>query len=365
MNHNEILYLIALHHFPKFGPQRILRLQKYFSSLENAFKASAQELQKAKIEENIANEFVSARININPQALFEKIQKENIKILTLESENYPRLLKEIYAPPPLLYYKGKLEKNSDFNVAIVGSRKHSSYGKLAAESISGELALNGLTIVSGLALGIDTLAHNACLSAGGTTIAVLGTGIDRQSVYPTSNRYLADKIVAENGAVISEFPLGTLPLRHNFPQRNRIISGLSLATIVIEAGEKSGALITAAFACEQNRDVFAVPGSIFSPASAGPNNLIKQGAKPISSAADIMEALSLKNISTYIDNKKIIGETTEEEIILKNLDHEARYIDELIRLTGLNASVISGTLTIMEMKGMVKNLGGMQYVLAR
>lgn len=365
MNYNEILYLVSLHHFPKFGPQRILRLKKYFSSLEKAFTASTHELQKAKIEESIANEFVSARTNINPQALYEKIQKENIKILTLESENYPRLLKEIYAPPPLLYYKGKIEKNSDFNVAIVGSRKHTNYGQQAAENISAELSRNGLGIVSGLALGIDTLAHNACLNAGGITIAVLGTGIDKQSIYPSSNRYLAEKIIASGGAIISEFPLGTLPLRHNFPQRNRIISGLSLATIVIEAGEKSGALITAAFACEQNRDVFAVPGSIFSPVSIGPNNLIKQGAKPVSTAADIMDALDLKNISNYIDNKKIIGETEEEKIILKILNFEACHIDDLIRQTGLNTALISGTLAIMEMKGMVKNLGGMQYVLAR
>lgn len=365
MANNEILYLIALHHFPKFGPQRIMRLKKHFSSLEQAFNAKAPELQKARIEENIANEFVSARQNINPEAIMEKIIKERIKILTLDSQNYPRLLKEIYSPPPLLYYKGVLEQNNDFNIAIVGTRKFTSYGKQATEDIAGQLAKNGLTIVSGLALGIDTLAHSACLNAGGITIVVLGTGIDAQSIYPSTNRYLAEKIIASGGAVISEFPLETQPLRFNFPQRNRIISGLSLATLVIEAGEKSGALITAGFACEQNRDVFAVPGSIYSPVSVGPNNLIKQGAKPITAAADIMEALDLKNISAYIDNKKIIGDTQEEEIILRHLSFETCYIDELIRLTGLGAAAISSTLTIMEMKGMVKNLGGMQYVLAR
>lgn len=365
MNNKEILYLIALHHFPKFGPQRILRLQNHFSSTERAFNASLVELQKAKIEENIANEFISARTKIIPEKIFEKIKREKINIITLGSENYPRLLKEIYSPPPLLYYKGTIKKDDDFNIAIVGTRKFTNYGKQVAENLSEQLTKNGLTIVSGLALGIDTLAHNACLNAGGITIAVLGTGIDRQSIYPSANRYLAEKIVASGGAIVSEFPLETLPLRFNFPQRNRIIAGLSLATLVVEAGEKSGALITANFACEQNRDVFAVPGNIFSPVSMGPNNLIKQGAKPVTSANDILEALDLKNISTYIDNKKIIGETDEEEIILKHLNYETLYIDELIRLTGLSTATISATLTIMEMKGMIKNLGGMQYVLAR
>lgn len=364
MENKELSYLIALHHFPKFGPQRLLRLKKYFSSLELAFRANIAELVKAGIENNIASEFVSARAGINPQALLEKIEKEGIKILTLESENYPRLLKEIYSPPPLLYYKGTIHDN-DFAIAVVGTRKFTDYGRQAAEQITYQLAQSGLAIISGLALGIDTLAHAACLNAGGNTIAVLGTGIDKQSIYPSGNRYLAEKIIAANGALISEFPLGTAPLRYNFPQRNRIISGLALATLVIEAGEKSGALITANYACEQNRDVFAVPGSIYSPVSLGPNNLIKQGAKPVSSAADILEALDLKNISAIIDNKKIIGETAEEKIILDKLSYEARYIDELIRATGLRAAVISGALAIMEMKGMVKNLGGMRYVLAR
>jgi len=361
----ETLHLTALHHFPKFGSQKILRLKRYFSSYEKAFFAPENELIAAGIEKNLAAEFSTTRSTINPQALWEKISKENIGVLTLESENYPRLLKEIYAPPPLLYYKGLLEKNSDFNIAIVGTRKYTAYGQRVTEDLSRELAENGLIIVSGLALGVDTLAHSACLSAKGTTLAVLGTGIDKPSIYPSSNRYLAEKIIASGGALISEFPLGTPPLRHNFPQRNRIISGLSLATLVIEAGEKSGALITASYALEQNREIFAVPGSIYSPVSVGPNNLIKQGAKTITSAGDILEALDLKNISNFIDNKKIIGESPEEKIILRNLNSEARHIDELIRLTGLSPAAIGGALTMMEMKGMVKNLGGMQYVLAR
>ena len=246
---------------------------------------------------------------------------------------------------------------------MVGARKYTNYGERAIEKIVYNLVKNNLNIISGLALGIDALAHSACLNANGNTVAVLGTGIDKQSFYPFANRYLAEKIISTGGAIISEFPLGTEPLRYNFPQRNRVISGLSFGTLVVEAAEKSGALITARCACEQNREDFAVPGSIFSDMSAGSNELIKQGAKPVTKAEDILETLDLKNINNYIKNTKIIAESEEEKIILKYLSLEAIHIDELIRLTKLNTSIISSTLVMMEMKGAIKNLGNMQYVL--
>lgn len=364
MDNNNQKYLIALNHFPKFGPTRINKLKKYFPDFQTAWQANLRDLQAAGLNENLANEFISTRGSINPDELLHNIEKEKIKIITREESAYPKLLAEIYEPPPLLYYRGELQPD-DFSIAIVGTRKFSAYGQQVAENITTELTKNKITIVSGLALGIDSLAHNTCLENQGRTIAVLGTGIDQNSIYPSSNRYLAEKIVNAGGVILSEFPLGTPPLRHNFPQRNRIISGLSLGTLVIEAGEKSGALITASYALEQNREVFAVPGNIYSPVSAGPNNLIKQGARVATNASDVIETLDLNQITSYIENKKIIPETKEEELILSFLSHEPIYVDEIIRQSQLGAAKISSTLTIMEMKGMIKNLGNMQYIIKK
>lgn len=360
----DLKYLVALSHFPKFGPQRLKKLQTRFPDWQSAFLASAADLQAAGLEENLANEFLAARININPDVLMEKLAKENIQILTLGQKNYPKLLAEIYSPPILLYFRGRLTGKNEYNIAIIGSRKYTSYGQQAAAQIARDLAEARFTIVSGLALGIDAIAHEATLSAHGRTIAVLGSGLDRQSIYPSANRYLADKIVAADGAVISEFPLGTPPLKHHFPQRNRIIAGLSLGTVVIEASDKSGALITAQYALDQNREVFALPGSIYSSQSIGPNKLIKQGAKTITSAHDIIETLDLAQVANFIENKKIIPESAEETAIITHLTHEPIHINDIIRLTGLDTSLINSTLVIMEMKGMIKNLGGMKYVLA-
>lgn len=361
----QIKYLIALSHFPKFGPTRLKKIKKHFPKFENAFKASVKELMQAGIKENIAHEFIAARININPDQLVEQLDKEKIKVISIDDKNYPKLLAEIYDPPQLFYYRGQLEKQDEFALAVVGTRKYTNYGKQVTEKIVKDLSRTKLTIVSGLALGIDALAHQATLDTGGRTMAVLGSGLDKQSIYPSANRYLADKIIASGGAVISEFPLGTPPLRHHFPQRNRLISGLSLGALIIEAGEKSGALITAKHALEQNRDVFAVPGSVYSQVSIGTNQLIKLGAKTVTSASDIIEALNLAQVTDFIDNKKIMPESAEEEQVLSYLTHEPIHVNDLIRLTKLETGIINSTLTIMEMKGMVKNLGNMQYVLAR
>lgn len=358
---NNLKYLVALSHFPKFGPARLKRLKNYFSDFNTAFTAGLEELMRAGIEENVANEFVGARANLNPDAIMAEIEKEGIEILTIDAPDYPRLLKEIFDPPQLLFYRG-LIKPDECSLAIVGTRKVTSYGQRVASDISADLARNGITIVSGLALGVDAIAHTSTLQNNGRTIAVLGTGLDRQSIYPTPNRYLADKIISQGGAVLTEFPLHTLPLKFNFPQRNRIISGLSHGTLVVEAAEKSGALITARCALEQNREVFAVPGNIYSEVSIGPNNLIKQGAKAVVSAAEIIEALDLMNISHYIETKKILPETREEETILNVLGAEPMHIDEIIRTAQMNPAEINAILSIMEMKGMVKNLGGMMYV---
>jgi DNA processing protein len=363
MDKNQKPYLLGLSHFPKFGAKRLKLLQNYFSNYKEAFWANYNDLIQAGISEKIAHEFVAARENINLDIILKTLEKENIKTISISEEKYPKLLKEIYDPPVILYYKGEIGDQDNLNIAIVGSRKNTKYGQQVSEQFSYELSQTGLGIVSGLALGIDTIAHNTAVQNNKRTIAVLGTGIDEQSLYPTSNKYLAKKIIDTGGLLISEFPIGTPPLRFNFPQRNRIISGLSLGVLVIEANEKSGALITAEIALEQNRDVFAIPGNIYSPASQGTNNLIKQGAKVISNSQEILEFLDLKQISSNLETKKIIPETLEEAIILEFLSKEPTHINELVRLTRLDTSTINSTLTIMEMKGNVKNLGGMEYIL--
>ncbi len=367
MSLSKLKFDIALTHFPKFGPVRQRRLLKHFENAEAAFYAKAGDLEKAGIEKDLAMEFTAARSEIEPEAIIEKLDKEGINVLSIESEGYPKRLREIYDAPRLLYYKGELgEKGRDeFSLAVVGTRKFTHYGQQAAETITRGLARSGITVVSGLALGIDAIAHNACLETGGRTLAVLGSGLDRASIYPAANRYLAEAIVARKGALISEFPVDTPPLRHHFPQRNRIISGLSLGVVVIEAGEKSGALITARHALDQNREVFAVPGPIFSDVSIGPNRLIKAGAQAVTGAEDILEALDLEQATAYIEHQRAMPDTPEEELIAAELSQEPLHIDEIVRLTKLAAALVSSTLVVMEMKGMVRNLGGMQYVLAR
>ncbi len=362
---NDLKYWLALSQFYKFGPVKFKKIKNYFHTIENAYKASLKDYLRAGIEEKIAEEFIIFKHKIKPEKLLENLAKEKLKALTIEDKNYPELLKQIYDPPFILYYRGDLEALNGFSLAVVGARKYSPYGAQVTEKLTKELAYNHLTIVSGLALGIDTLAHSAAIEAGGKTIAVLGSGLDQQNIYPSQNRYLADKIQAHGGLILSEYPIGTMPLKHHFPQRNRIISGLSKATLVIEAAEKSGALITAFHALDQNREVFSVPGNIYSNSSEGTNRLITMGAKLVTGAKDIIESLNLSEAAAYIENKKIIPETNEEKLILTKLSYEPIHVDELKQLTKLDTSIINSTLTIMEMKGMVKNLGGMQYVIAR
>lgn len=361
----DLKYWLAFSRFPKIGSVKFLKLLNYFPSMEEAWQASPSLLAKAGFEENIIQEFFAKKQEISPDEELEKVIKENISVVTIKDENYPSLLKEIWNPPALLYYKGTLEKEEKFSIAVVGTRKITSYGRQVTEKLVRELTLNGITIVSGMALGVDTIAHQTALSSGGKTIAVLGSGIDEGSLYPAQNRYLASKIAESGGAVISEYPLGTISLPQYFPHRNRIISGLSLGTLVVEAAEESGALITAKYALDQNREVFAVPGSIYNLFSAGPNNLIKMGAKPVTQTSDILETLNLTQAANFIQSQKIIPESQEEAKLLEFLSSEPIHIDKLIILSGLDVQKINSTLALMEMKGKVKNLGGMNYVLSK
>lgn len=358
---DDIKFLVALAHFPKFGPVRLQRLKSYFPDWGAAFRADFSTLKQAGIEEAVAQEFIASRANIHPDKILEILAKEGIKTTFLGVSSYPPLLKEIFNPPHLLYYKGTLIEDESANLAVVGTRKFTPYGKRVVEDIIRKIA-SQLTIVSGLAIGIDTLAHNTALAAKGRTIAVLGSGLDKANIYPAQNRYLAEKIIAEGGALVSEFNPGTPALKHHFPQRNRIVSGLSLGTLVIEADQKSGSLITAKFALEQNREVFAVPGSIYSQFSLGTNSLIREGAKAVLYSEDIAEGLNLEKVKMFVEAKKIIPESQEEKMILEFLGKDSKHVNEIVRSTKLDMSKINSTLTIMEMKGMVKNLGGMMYV---
>jgi len=283
-----------------------------------------------------------------------------VKKISLENSNYPKILKEIHDPPKTLYIRGDFSSKDEVAIGIVGTRNYTSYGKQVTENIAGDLAKMGITIVSGLAKGIDTWAHKAAIENDGRTIAVLGSAIDSKSVYPSCNRKLADKIT-KNGALISEYPPETKSERWFFVQRNRIISGLSLGILVVEAPEKSGALITAACALEQNREVFAIPGSIYSKNSIGANKLIQMGAKLVTKANDILEELNLPLIEK--EKKSFKPKTKEEKSLLNILTKEPIHIDEITKKSKLDTGFVSSTLIMLELKGIVKNTGGGYYAL--
>ena len=361
---NDLKYWIAISQFAKIGAARFKKLYNYFPDMQTAWTADLLALQKAGLEESIGQEFILTRGQIDPDLELAKIQKENIQAITVKDSEYSKLLKEIFNPPALLYVKGNLDNlNTQFNLAVVGTRKISNYGKQITPELVKPLAQNGFVITSGLALGVDALAHQSAVEVQGQTIAVLGSGLDDQSIYPSSNRYLAKSILDNNGTIISEFPIGMMPLKHNFPTRNRIIAGLSLGTLVIEAAETSGALITAFLALEQNREVFAVPGSLFNRNSIGTHKLIQRGAKLITSYQDILDELNLKDVKNYVSNQQVLPATNEEEIIMANLSHDPIHVDQIIKTTQLTPALVSGCLSLMEMKGMVKNLGGQNYIL--
>jgi len=305
---------------------------------------------------------VAARKSLDLEHELERLALAGIKVLTWDSEEYPINLRNIHDPPPVLYIKGELLPEDDWAVAVVGTRRASVYGKEAARRLSTDLAQNGVTVVSGLAAGIDAIAHQAALDAGGRTLAVLGSSVD--IIYPEQNLRLAQQ-VQEQGALISEYPLGTPPERSNFPPRNRIISGLSLGTVVVEAGARSGALITADFGLEQGREVFAVPGSIFQRSCEGTNRLIQDGAKPVLSVNDILEELNLSQITQQAEVRATVPTTPIEKQVLDLLSSEPMHVDEVGRAADLPASTVAGTLALLELKGLARQAGGMSYVLAR
>ena len=288
-------------------------------------------------------------------------EKEKIAIVKKSSQDYPKILREIHNAPKQLYVRGELPDNHEMNFAIVGTRAASEYGKTLASKIAKELAELGFNIVSGLAIGIDTEAHSGALEGKGKTIAVIGSAINDNSIYPASNLKLAKKIISSDGAVISEYAPGTKSEIWFFPERNRIISGLSRGVLVVEAPEKSGALITARMALEQNRDVFAIPGSIFSKNSAGTNALIKSGAKVVTSVDDILEELNLTELKTKKKSSDEEGLSDEEKTILDIIEKEPINIDKICETSKMSASQALSAVSILEIKGIIKNIGGGKF----
>jgi DNA processing protein len=355
----ESQYLTAIYAFNYFGPARVKLLLSYFKSAKKIWEVKPSKLTEINLSKEKVLEFSEYRKNFDIEDYFRKLKKIKINVVTILDKNYPENLKGLDGAPAVLYYKGSLKASDTNAVAIVGTRKITSYGKEVTQMFSGGLSSFGVTIISGLARGVDTAAHLASLNAGGRTIAVLGNGLD--SIYPPENSRLAEEIIEKGGAIVSEYPLGYPALPANFAARNRIVSGLSKAVIVIEGAEKSGTLLTATHAAEQGKTVFAVPGQITSPLSAAPLYLLKNGARIATSVKDILEELDLQVKVDKEKIEKIMPGNLGEKNLIDILENEPLHLDELVRISGVETSEVSARLTIMEMKGMIRNLGKGMY----
>ncbi len=358
-------YWIAFNRVLGIGPVNLRLLITYFQDdLAAAWRADGRELARAGLHQKTIDAFLAQRAKIEPESEMDRLEEARVSVLTWRDPAYPALLREIDAAPPVLYLKGKLTEADQFALAVVGTRNSDNYGQQVTERLVTELARGQVTVVSGLALGIDAIAHTAALEAGGRTIAVLACGLD--IIYPAKNAKLARRIVESGqGALLSEFPLGVQPESGNFPARNRVISGISQGVLVVEAGEKSGALITASFALKQGREVFAVPGNIFSSRNVGTNRLIQDGARPVLEVKDILEALNLFMLPQQMEVQQALPENAEERDLLTLLGHEPVHINDLIVASNLPAPTVTATMTMLELKGLVKAVGSAQFVLAR
>ncbi len=367
MDSSELKSWLALFTVPNIGPVRYIFLVKHFGSPEKVLSASKEELAELP---NIGPVIAS---NIKNKVLWDKveeqlklIQKNQVQVVTFKDENYPQNLLSIYDPPPFLFVKGEIKKVDRNAVAIVGCRLASPYGKRITERIGRELSKRGITIVSGLAWGIDSIGHLSALKENGRTLAVFGSGLD--IIYPRENRRLAEQIQS-SGAILSEFFLGTKPEAPNFPRRNRLISGLSLGVVIVEAGTKSGALLTAHSALEQNREVFAIPGNLGAKNSEGTNELIKQGAKLVTSVVDILEELRIttkegKSSSSVLTEEDLSHLSEMEKNLFKLISDEPYHIDKVATQASVSVPQALSALLSLELKGLVKQLSGKMFVRA-
>lgn len=341
------------------GAARMQALLNHFGDVAAAWHAPAEALRAAGLGLKVIENFLHVRAGVDLDSVWEQIQAKGIQVLIWEDPDYPRRLKEIELPPPVLYVRGSLTAEDEWAVAIVGTRRLTAYGRQVTTEIAGLLARSGVSVVSGMARGIDGIAHKAALEAGGRTLAVLGSGVDR--IYPPEHRLLAGEIVRQ-GALISDFAPGTPPDGLNFPPRNRIISGLSLAVVVVEAGESSGALITAEFAADQGRDVFAVPGSITAPQSQGTNKLIQQGARPLLDPAEVLDVLNLTKAQLHRSARKVLPVDETEQRLLTVLSQAPIHVDEISQQTELPIEKVTATLAMLELKGLARQVGAMNYI---
>lgn len=359
MPEEEKIYFNALNLASFANYQLLSFLKKHYSSFQKAYQdinLKDLSLEKSFSQETLEN-FYQRKEKIDPYQEWEKLKKENIKLLLLEDDNYPPLLKEIPSPPLGLYQLGEFSLEKKF-LAVVGTRKLSDYGRMVTEKLVKDLVeKTNFTIVSGLAYGVDSLAHKICLENEGETLAVLGSGLD--IIYPPANKKLAQQII-QKGALLSEYPLGTPPLKHHFPRRNRLISGLSLGILIIEAPLHSGSLITARFALEQNREVFVVPGSIFSKNLEGSHELIKSGAKLVTKLEDILWELNLPFDFMKYPQKIPENLETEEKILLEIIQSSEKplNVEEIVEKSNLPINLITRYLTFLELKNLIKEEGG-------
>ncbi|MBK6433384.1 MAG: DNA-processing protein DprA [Anaerolineae bacterium] len=359
---SDLRFWLGFNSVSGIGPARLRALLDFFGDIERAWHGSLNDLREAGLDRRSLTNLVDARQRLDLDQLLSRLEQSGAHALTWDDDAYPASLRTVYDPPPLLFVKGTITVDDAWSVAVVGTRNPTAYGREVARQLATDLVRNRITVVSGLARGVDAQAHRAALDGGGRTLAVLGCGVD--VIYPYEHRRLAQEI-CEAGALISDYPLGTLPEANNFPPRNRIISGLSLGVVVVEAGTVSGALITAQFATEQGREVFAVPGSILQRNSEGTNRLIRDGARPVLGVEDILQELNLKQVAQQAEARTLFPADETEALLVKHLSSEPRHINDVAHATGLPMATVASTLTLMELKGLVRQVGGMSYVLTR
>lgn len=360
---DDLAYWVAFSRVPSVGRVRVGLLEQRFGSLRAAWEAGAGEFRSAGLDQTVVNAIAGVRARTDPAQEFARVRDAGVQAWTWHDSAYPRLLRQVDDLPPLLYAKGEVLAQDERAITVVGTRKPTAYGREAAAHLARDLARAGVTVVSGLARGVDGIAHRAVLEAGGRTIAVLGSGLD--VIYPPEHADLA-RSVAEHGALLSEHPLGTRPDARHFPRRNRLLSGLSLGVLVIEAAEGSGTLSTVRYALEQGRDVFCVPGSIYSESSRVTNMLIREGAKLVMGVEDVLEELNLS--ATAAVQQPLPGlalEGQSEAALFKVLHMEPQHVDDLSRLAGMPVTEVLGALAVMEMKGLAKQVGRMNYIRVR
>jgi DNA processing protein len=355
-------YWVGFNLVKGIGPVRLEKLLAYYGSLREAWKSQPHQLTAAGLNSKLCQQLIKIRENTCLDELVEQLRVKGIKILTWDDPAFPERLRQIDQSPFVIYMKGNLIEEDIWSVAVVGTRRYSFYGRQVTELLTRTLAEHGITIISGLARGIDGIAHAQSLDVGGRTLAILGSGLDQ--IYPPEHKGLAERIMSQ-GAVLSDYPPGTPPDGSNFPPRNRIISALAKAVVVIEAGQKSGALITANYAVEQGKEVFAVPGKITAPLSKGPNRLIKLGAHPLLEAQDVLDFLNMSLVARQQIIQRSLPSDPKEALLFGAVGDEPLHVDELSRTTELPIEEVTATLAVMELKGMVRKTFGMKYIAVR